>query len=192
LIGPTDETAITPGASVGSLKHVALSIVRSFAASAEVRARVVGRRVPEIGALVAQGGDQRHALRTRVLHRQLGRRDDRPLLLLLLRGVRRVGPAVVQPRIDVERHVHDIDAVVGGVRERLEGGPEQEEARVLAGADVDDVDLRRDAADADLVQRGADRAGHVRAVPSSSSFGGSTQLGCSQGRRRFQAPGCPV
>ena len=72
--------------------------------------------------------------------------------------VGRVGRAVVEPRIDVVRHVHDVDAAVARVGERVDRRLEQEEARVLAGADVDELDARGDAADADPVQRGADRA----------------------------------
>ena len=81
-----------------------------------------------------------------------------------VRRVGRVGRAVVEPRVDEEAHVDHVDAVVAGVGERVDRRLEEEEAGVLAGADVDERHVRRDAGDAEAVQRGADRAGDVRAV----------------------------
>ena len=63
-----------------------------------------------------------------------------------------------------KRHVDHVDADVARVGERVDGRLEEEEARVLAGADVHDVDLRGDAGHPEAVERRADRAGHVRAV----------------------------
>jgi hypothetical protein len=64
----------------------------------------------------------------------------------------------------VEGHVHDVDAVVARVRQRVEGRAEEEVARVLAGAQVDEIDAGRHAADALAVQRRPDGRGDVRAV----------------------------
>ena len=130
----------------------------------EVRARVVERRIPEVRRLVARGRDQRHTVAMREVHRARRGLDDHALLRLLLRRVGRVARAVEQPRVDVERHVDHVDADAAGVGEGVDRRLEQEEARVLAGADVDDVDLRGDAGHPDAVERRADRAGHVRAV----------------------------
>ena len=113
---------------------------------------------------VALGRDRRDALGACVVDGALRGLDDQLLLALLGRRVRRVGRAVVEPRVDVERHVHDVDAVVARVGQRVEGRAEEEVARVLAGAQVDEVDLGGDAADALAVERRADGRGDVRAV----------------------------
>jgi hypothetical protein len=117
-----------------------------------------------IRPLVARGGDQRHPVAVREVHRACRGLDDHALLLLLVRRVGRVARAVEQPRVDVERHVDHVDADLAGVGQRVDGRLDEEVARVLAGADVDDVDLRGDAGHPDAVERRADRAGHVRAV----------------------------
>ena len=95
----------------------------------------------------------------------LGGLADGALLGLLGRAVRRVGDAVEQPRVDVEAHVHHVDTGIAGVRQRLERGLEEEVPGVLAGPDVDQVHLRCDPGDTEPVDRRADGAGHVRAVP---------------------------
>ena len=66
LIGPTDETPMTPLASVGSLKQVALSIVRScvaFGGKSGLVSSLVG--CPRSVFLVAERRDERHAARAR-------------------------------------------------------------------------------------------------------------------------------
>ena len=155
---------MTPLASVGIDRHELSTVRWRGAGRRVVGRRGVRRRVAEVGVAVALGRDRRHARGACVVDGALRGLDDQLLLALLGRRVRRVGRAVVEPRVDVERHVDDVDAVVARVGQRVEGRAEEEVARVLAGAQVDEVDLRGDAADALAVERRADRRGDVRAV----------------------------
>jgi hypothetical protein len=140
-----------------------LSTVRSCAGSPKsgLVSSNVGFPVRE---LVARRRDQRHAPRPGVVHRALRRLDDGALLGLLLGAISRVRRAVVQPRIDVIRHVDHVDADVPGIGERVHRRLEQEEPGVLPRADVDEVDLRRHARHAETIQGPADRGRDVRAV----------------------------
>jgi len=63
-----------------------------------------------------------------------------------------------------KRHVDDVDPSVARVGEGVDGRSEEEEARVLPGADVDERDVRCDAGDADAVDRRRNGAADVRAV----------------------------
>ena len=87
--------------------------------------------------------------------------------------------AVVEPRVGVEAHVHDVESDVPGVGERGHRLVEEEEAGVLSGPDVHDRGVGRHAADAEAVAGGGDRAGHVGAVPPSSTSAGSMQVATS-------------
>ena len=115
--------------------------------------RKIGARAVDVGlgvvdGLVASRGHHRHALAVRVVERALRRLDDRPLLGLVGGRVSRVVGAVEQPGIDVVAHVDHVDPDVAGVGERIDGRLQEEEAGVLARADVDDGDVRRDTGDA--------------------------------------------
>ena len=127
----------------------------------------------------------------RVVERALRRRDDRALLALLRRRVGRVGRAVVEPRIDVVRHVHDVDPVVARVGQRVDGRLEEEVAGVLAGAQVDELDAGRDAGDADAVERRADGPARraCRGRPRRRSPGRSQEPSGSLGARRRRSTG---
>ena len=103
-------------------------------------------------------------LRRRVLERAGRRLDDRPLLELLGRRVGGVARAVVEPRVDEVAHVDDVDPVVTGECERVDRRLEEEVARVLAGSQVHERDVRGDSGHPDAVQRRGDRPGDVRAV----------------------------
>ena len=114
-------------------------------------------------------------LRCGVVERPVHRGDDHPLLRLVLGRVRRVVGAVVQPRVDVERHVDDVEADVGAVGQRVHHRLEEDVAAVLAATDLDERDVRRDTGEAGAVGSRADRAGDVRAVAESSQPIGSLQ-----------------
>ena len=68
-------------------------------------------------------------LRVRVVERALHGGDDRPLLGLVRGAVGRIVRAVEQPRVDVVAHVHDVDADVAGVGERVDRRLQEEVAR---------------------------------------------------------------
>ena len=109
---------------------------------------------------VACRRDQRHAMVVGVLGGGEHDLPDRGLLGQLLgrdrtRHVVAGGCAVVQPRVGVEaltvRHTSR-PPCVGGIGEGSRRfGPQEEVARVLAGADVHDRRVRSDAGDADAV-----------------------------------------
>ena len=80
------------------------------------------------------------------------------------RRVGRVARAVVEPRVDEVAHVDDVDPVVAGERERVDRRLQEEVARVLAGAQVHEPDIRGDSRHPEAVQRRRDRPGHMRAV----------------------------
>src|SRR5690606_9166291 len=130
----------------------------------EVRARGVRERVAAVLVLVAQRRHQGDALAVRVLQRPGHRFLDGALLRLLRRRVRRVVVAVVQPRVDVEAHVHHVDAVVTGVGQRVDHRLQEEVAGVHARAQVDQGDVRGDTGDTEVVGRRTDGGRDVRAV----------------------------
>ena len=72
--------------------------------------------------------------------------------------------AVVEPRVDVEAHVHHVDLCLGGVGEGGDGGSEEEVARVLPGPEVHEGGLRRHPGDPDGVDGRRNRAGDMGAV----------------------------
>ena len=119
---------------------------------------------PRSVASLPSAATGQHAVVGGVVERPLGGLSDDALLGLLGRRVGRVVQAVEQPRVGEEAHVHHVDADVAGVGQRVERGLQEEEAGVLAGADVDERDLGCDAGDAEAVDRRADRAGDVGAV----------------------------
>ena len=115
--------------------------------------------------LVAERDDLGHAVAVGVVHRPRRRGlHDQALLGLLVRGVGGVVVAVEQPRVGVERHVDHVDARVARIGERVDRRLQEEEARVLARANVHDGHVRRDPGDAEAVGRGGDGARHVGAV----------------------------
>ena len=107
----------------------------------------------QVLVLVAERGDQGHAVLSGVVKSSLSGVDDRRLLLLLGCVVRRVCTTVVQPRIDEEAHVDHVDAVIAGIGQCVDRRPEEEESRVLAGAKVDQGDVGCDTGNTDPVDR---------------------------------------
>ncbi len=127
--------------------------------------------------VVAERPDQGHALVVGVVEGPVHRGDDHPLLGLVLGRVGRVGGAVVEPRVDVEGHVDDVEADVGAVRQRVHHRLEEDVAAVLAAADLDQRDVRSDAGEPGAVGSGG-RPCRPRACrgPESSQPTGSLQL----------------
>ena len=120
VVGPTAPTLITWWPIGRHRQARVVDVPRVLGPERVVRAGVIERGVVEVGVLVALGGDERHAVLVGVVERPVRGLDDRPLLLLLLGRVGRVVGAVVQPRVDVVAHVDDVDAVVGGVGQRVD------------------------------------------------------------------------
>ena len=118
--------------------------------------------------LVAEGPDERDAVGVGVTERTRHRVDDHVLLgdglWALRRVLRGTALAVVQPRVDVEGHVDDVEAVVASVGQGVDDRAQEEVAAVLAAADVDERGVGRDAAHADAVEGRTDGAGDVGAV----------------------------
>ena len=100
---------------------------------------------------------------------------------LRLGRVGRVVRAVVEPRVDVERHVDDVEADVGAVGQRVDDRLQEQEAAVLAAADLHQRDVRRDAGDADAVERGPDVPETCVPWPESSQPTGSMHAANSHG-----------
>ena len=173
---PVDLTLITCRNWFGARRQVAGSISRVRGRLArlvgERRARAVDARLRVVRRLVAGGGDDRHSARVGVVERPLRRLDDDALLGLVRGRVGRITRAVEQPRVEEVAHVDDVDADVARVRERVDGRLQEEEAGVLAGAQVDEGDVRRDAGDAEAVERRADDPRDVRAVAALVDVGG--------------------
>ena len=99
-----------------------------------------------------------------VVERPVHRLDDRSLLELVLRRIGRIGGAVVEPRIDVERHVDDVDADVRAVGQRIRDRAQEQEAAVLAAADADQLDAGSHPGNAKAIRRSGDRARDMGAV----------------------------
>ena len=133
---------------------------------AEVGAAGVGARVGDVLVVVAERGDHGDAVPVRVVQCPTHRLADQVLLRGLGgRVLRRAAGAVVQPRVDVEGHVDHVDPGLRGVGEGVDGRLQEEVAAVLAGADLDEVDPRGDAADTHAVEGGRHDARDVRPVP---------------------------
>ncbi len=161
---------MTCGPSLGRSRQSFVTVRVDLGAAGVVGARGVGPgRLGQVGVPVAGRGHQRDAGVVGVLERGgdglLGQRLLGQLLLGDRSGEVVVGRvAVVEPRIGVEAHV---DHVEPGVRRVGEGGDrlvQEEVARVLAGADVDDRGVGGHAGRADAVVVGGDDAGDVGAV----------------------------
>src|SRR5690606_24996808 len=148
----------------GDVEAAVVDLADPRVAARVAGAGAVGLRLAEVGRPVAERGDERDAPVPGVVERALHSGDDGALFEPLLLAVGRVVAAVEQPGVDVVAHVDHVDADVPGVGEGVEAGLEEEEAGVLTGPDVDELDVGGDAGDADPVDRGGDGAGHVGAV----------------------------
>src|SRR4029450_4412099 len=101
--------------------------------------------VGQILVVVPQRTDQRDAVVVGIGQRPVHRLDDH-VLVGTRRGavLRSATCTVVQPRVDVEGHVHHVDPDVGRVGEGVHGRGKEEEAAVLAATDVDQRHVRGD------------------------------------------------
>jgi hypothetical protein len=163
-LGPRAEIEMTPRVSAGTVMQE-LSTSRGYAdpggKSGLVSSSVGLPRSVFWLPSAPTGGDP---VGPGEVDRPLGDDPDRPLLGLGLRGVGRVVEAVVQPRVGVEAHVDHVDPDQAGVDHGVHGGLEKQEAAVLPAADVDQLDLGRDAGHPAAVQRRGDDPGDVGAV----------------------------
>ena len=124
-----------------------------------------GNEGADVGALVARGGHDRHAGLVGEVVGAVHQLEGDVLEVGLFGAVPlRPAGAGDEPGVDVVAHVDDVELLVGGVGERIDRRPEEEGAGVLPGPQVDEGDARRHAGDAEVVGRGGDRAGDVRAV----------------------------
>ena len=189
MLGPVELTAMTPRVSVGTVMQE-LSTVRVFAASGrEVGAGVVDGRVAEVGVLVAHRGDRRHAVVAGVVDRPLGGLRIDALLGLLGRASRPGCRVQLKSHGSVKKLMLTTSTPMSPAYvERVDRRLEEEVAGVLAGPDVDQRDVRRDAGDAEAVDRRGDRAGDVGAVAVVVHVGRVDAA--RRPRRGRRSPGC--